>query len=117
MGIAGYRRRHFLEMREIFERGRQISAPLCCRSVTLTFGSDSVGFGLRCSRFCRAPCAPEIGVVFNPNLPRRWLPYGRASVLERENSMTRTWSFGVPSAAALLLSSALAQEGSQGRAP
>jgi hypothetical protein len=30
--------------------------------------------------------------------------------------MTRTWIFGVASAAALLLSSALAQEGSQGTA-
>src|SRR5258708_9588008 len=45
-----------------------------------------------------------------------WPPYGRGSVLEREISMTRKLSFGIASAAALLLSSALAQEGSQGTA-
>src|SRR5258708_40229341 len=45
-----------------------------------------------------------------------WPPYGRGSVLEREISMTRKLSFGIASAAAFLLSSALAQEGSQGTA-
>src|SRR4029077_13701949 len=42
-------------------------------------------------------------------------PVGALSVLERENSMTRTWILGVACAAALL-SSALAQEGSRGTA-